>query len=161
MKQVNKEILEKWRKLGFLQGLKEGTQMEWRCAKSYELLCNFLEGNKYDDNTIYILFPIIRRILTVNHPRPTRIIQAEELIENYLNSSISDIFLIVPLSKNNYKMAFIKNYLKHISLYDKTIYEILNNKNIIESISEIFEIDFEAELSALFAKYMCHKLCKK
>ena len=69
-KKSKKEILTQWRILGLLQGLKEGGIIEWRCAKSFEKMANYLIENNNSifaaTNWVYVLFPIIRRSLTKN-----------------------------------------------------------------------------------------------
>ena len=42
MKEKNEEILKLWRNTGFLHGLKEGSQNEWRCAESFDLMAKYL-----------------------------------------------------------------------------------------------------------------------
>ena len=63
-----KDVLEFWRNLGFLYDLKEGGIIEWRCAKSFELMANFMMadenlGDKILETWSVAAFPILRHCL--------------------------------------------------------------------------------------------------
>jgi hypothetical protein len=82
MKQVNEEILNKWRKLGLLQGLKEGSINEWRCAKSFENAANCILNNEYESYSLTVFaFPFIRRVICTGKKRLHRILIGEEVCD--------------------------------------------------------------------------------
>jgi hypothetical protein len=83
MKQKNEEILARWRGLGFLKGLKEGSINEWRCAKSFDNLANYML-NCEDIKSVSLeefAFPFVRRVLCTGKKRLYRILTAEEVCD--------------------------------------------------------------------------------
>lgn len=93
MKTNKQEIIERWRNLGFLQGIKEGGVIEWRCAKSFEDMAQYItalnEGEeeefclKYGTNIEVIVFPMLRRCLA-NKNKITFAVDPENLF-NWLD----------------------------------------------------------------------------
>lgn len=82
MKQVNEEILNRWRKLGFLQGLKEGSINEWRCAKSFDNVANYLLSQEENSRSLETFsFPFVRRVLCTGKKRMHRILTGEEVCD--------------------------------------------------------------------------------
>lgn len=82
MKQKNEEILARWRSLGFLSGLKEGSINEWRCAKSFENAAIYLMEKEINSPTLETFaFPFIRRVLCTGKKRLHRILTAEEVCD--------------------------------------------------------------------------------
>lgn len=89
MKQKNEEILARWRELGFLNGLKTGSINEWRCAKSYDDMANYLLSNNNDYSTT-LAFPFIRRVLCTRKKRLYRIIKPSEVIDFLNTTTVED-----------------------------------------------------------------------
>ena len=123
------DIIDFWKSKGLLNGLKSGSQTEWRCAKSFEDLSNILL-NGYNEtlniNREYfdkcnnpkfqsIIFPIIRRMICTNKPRLNRIIKPNEIIDALNQLTINDLLKhLDALSFPNYKN--IKQYFRESQL---------------------------------------------
>ena len=110
---TKKEILEKWRAFGFLAGLKEGGIIEWRCAKSMELMYeHFLpvaDNPTTEEYTLsVVLFACIRRLLTTGKDRLNFIITPEQLLSDVKCVTIEDSICFLE-KKNGTKLALAKN----------------------------------------------------
>lgn len=82
MKKQNEEILKRWRSLGLLVGLKEGSINEWRCAKSFENAANYILNNEYESYSLTVFaFPFIRRVICTGKKRLHRILSGEEVCD--------------------------------------------------------------------------------
>lgn len=96
MKQKNEEILTKWRGLGFLYGLKEGSINEWRCAKSFDNMANYLTVNSEEyDNSFglsVIVFPFIRQALCSGKRRLYRLVRPEEVLDFLNTTTTKDVY---------------------------------------------------------------------
>ena len=107
------EILEKWRATGFLAGLKQGGIIEWRCAKSMDLLhesYSSLTENISEDEYMLsvILFSIIRKLLTQGKNRLNIIITPEQILSDTKGVTIEDFFNFAK-TKCGTKLALAKN----------------------------------------------------
>lgn len=87
MKQKNEEILAMWRGLGLLEGLKEGSINEWRCAKSFDNLANYiLSHDDIKSESLQVFaFPFVRKVICTGKKRLYRILTGEEVC-NFLTS---------------------------------------------------------------------------
>ena len=94
-KKQRKEIIERWRNTQFMNGVKEGSALEWRLAYSFNYLAiTVMEYMSYEECTPERLaeieacsvfsFPIMRQCLTTKN-RLSRNILPEEIIWPLLN----------------------------------------------------------------------------
>lgn len=177
MKESNEKILKRWRDLGFLQGLKEGSQSEWRCAKSFELLAQYFLINGSDRkldfemtreeiekrNLLEVLtFPIVRRLICGLRPRVNRIIQPEEIVEPFKNVVLREIFEIIPEERKGKKeYEWIHGIIEYYKLFDKHILDAISDLSFmvdLKMLKQVFKIDIEATIVVLFTKYLGTKL---
>ena len=132
MKQKNEEILARWRAIGFLDGLKIGSINEWRCAKSYNDMANYLLSDilSYDYSTI-LTFPFIRRVLCTRKKRLYRLIKPSEVI-NFLNTTtIEECFRFYGNSElQNITTPKSVKEVKKILLYKILSYEKFKNETL-------------------------------
>ena len=99
-KEKKEDILERWRKVGFTQGLKNGSAIEWRCAKSMNNMAIYLledyltdaeDGNKFvADYMSLLIFPIIRRLLSGKN-RICSVLDPEVLLSNIFEITVKDV----------------------------------------------------------------------
>lgn len=180
MKESNEKILKRWRDLGFLTGLKEGSQSEWRCAKSFELLANYFlfdvsnrklnfEMTKNEVENMSLLqvltFPIVRRLICGIRPRVNRIIQPEEIVEPFKHVFLREIFELIPeKNKKRKEHKLIRRIIDYYNLFDKHILEAISDLNFmvdLKMIKQVFNIDVEAEIVVLYTTYLGLKLNEK
>ena len=127
MKQKNEEILNKWRTIGFLQGLKEGSINEWRCAKSFDDMVLFLLKQRDENCDKYacldvFAFAFIRRVLCTGKKRLYRLIAPLEIINFFETTTLDDCLLF--LKEKNEKTPKESKSLKGV--YRKLFYNILS-----------------------------------
>lgn len=166
MKKVNEEILKTWRDLGFLNGLTEGSQMEWRCAKSFDLMAKYLMEKELGSSIVALYaFPILRRVICSNRPRLNKIIQPNELLDLFEGASMMDIINYVSgkKQKTSSQLSYIINYIKYSGMEDSSLLYIIDNlnKDDNELLKNVLSIDIIAELAAIFSQYVNYKLDKK
>lgn len=146
-----KDIVKRWRKMGFLNGLKEGGVIERRCAVSYEKMTEYL----LDDSKPYLgkyaevwLYACLRGLLTTKN-RINRIVEPEEVIDALNRLTVSNV--ISHLQENKYKIKSpILNLLNYKKLMDKPILKVLegvNKDSDYKLYNSIMEDDFEARLT--------------
>lgn len=115
MKRQNEEILNRWRSIGLLAGLKEGSINEWRCAKSFENVANYILNNKYESYSLEVFaFPFIRRVLCTGKKRLYRILSGEEVCDFLTTVTVRDC---VEYIKKKVKTEIGKTLLKIIENY--------------------------------------------
>ncbi len=172
-KKSKSEILSAWRELEFLNGLKEGGIVEWRCAKSFDLMADYLmlhlEENG-DKKVIRswgaVVFPMIRRCLAKNSNRITKVIKPEEVFEFLNEKTIGDAIEFCYTLKLSYlteKKVFMylikcfERYLKEMNYLDRPLIDILVifDDEGRKRIDYIFNGDYEAEVCALVSDYFC------
>lgn len=145
MKQVNEEILKRWRKLGFLQGLKEGGINEWRCAKSFDNVANYLLSQEENSPSLETLsFPFVRKALCTGKKRMHRILTGEEVCD-FLSSVTVEECLIVMENKDrnpvgNVLLGVFENYVEYA---DKTMHA--SDSSITDFIDGIRDGDTHTE----------------
>ena len=165
MKTDKKVILKIWRQLGLLDGLKNDGIIEWRCAKSFNLMSEYILNNKNVDKRIIawevVIFPIIRRSLTKNTNRITKVIKPKELIDFLINNKIDNFlsFIInsVRKEKTKYIIECFSRYLDGIDCLNNTLIDLLTIINDEErnKINYLFDCDYEAEVCYYIAEYYC------
>lgn len=159
-----KEIIKRWRGLGFLEKIPEGCDAERNCALSYELLANYLIENENGDEKNFsytfclIPFAIIRRMMyggerTVN--RPLTINDIGEIGEITFDMLKSKYILKNELTNIAKLLNISYTPLKYVELNDEKC------KKMLEGINEYFNIDFEGEIVALCDKYFVEKFNKE
>ena len=172
MKQVNEEILNRWRKLGFLQGLKEGSINEWRCAKSFDNVANYLLNSDIESDVLDVFaFPFVRRVLCTGKKRVHRILTGEEVCEFLKEVTVEECLsemesrVKTPLGKT--LLTIFKNYVEYAENYehakDSSFVDFLDGLRrsdtyyepvFVKMMSGVF--DYEAEMlvaaSNLFVK---------
>ena len=162
MKQKNEEILAKWRKIGLLKGLKEGSINEWRCAKSFDDLAQFLLSTEKYNALCTVAFPFVRRVLCTGKKRLHRIIRPEEVCEFFEEQNAYECWTVISTKyekdkkfKNNaYARALRKifsNFLEEEKEY--TLLQILEffydtNNEKYQLVERLLKdcFDWEAEL---------------
>lgn len=146
-----KAVVERWRSLGFLNGLKEGGVIERRCALSYQKLTDYLS----DDNTPYVgkylevwLYAFLRQLLTTKN-RVNHIIEPKSILEALDTLTVDDV--VKSLYENNYKVKRqLINLLEYKKLGEKKIVDVLkkiNKDGDYKLYNHITETDVEAQLS--------------
>lgn len=156
------EIIKRWRGLGFLEKIPEGSDAERNCALSYELLAKYLiengEEKKFSDTFCVIPFAIIRRLMYGGEHTVNRSLTINDIGE------IGEITFDMLKSKYTLKDELINiakllniNYtpLKYVELNDE------KSKKMLEGINGYFNIDFEGEIVALCNKYFVEKFNKE
>ena len=164
MKQKNEEILARWRGLGFLKGLKEGSINEWRCAKSFDNLANYILSHdelKSESLEIFV-FPFVRRVLCTGKKRLHRILTGEEVCDFLTSVTVCECMECVrkkvKTKIGNVLIKIIDNYLEYVDdrfmhVYDASLTEFMDGIKRGDSIAEeMFNrlmngvFDIEAEL---------------
>jgi hypothetical protein len=159
-----KEIIEKWRDIGFLNGLKNNSINEWRCAKSFNDMVDYLiKSNQDTDNFSFILFPFIRRALTTGKKRLYRFIDPNEIMTFINTVTLGDIFkyiidITTKKDKISYKIIYNINELdicNDIKIIDFFNSNIKNDNDKIKRLKTICNniIDIEAEIIAYSSEY--------
>lgn len=164
---TKKDILDFWRKLHFLDGLNEGSQNEWRCAKSFDLMANYLNDNKQYSSFSYTFstFPLIRRLICSERPRCHRIIKPNEIIVPMNTVKIGEMLKEVDTlsKKKTYKADAIVNFIKYRNLLVMTISEFLDyceGNPEVTLLNHVIDTDIQATLFAIYTKYLSKKLGK-
>jgi hypothetical protein len=162
MKQVNEEILNRWRATGFLRGLKEGSINEWRCAKSFDNVANYLLNSDIESYVLTVLaFPFVRRVLCTGKKRMHRILTGEEVCDFLTEVTVEECLsemesrFKTPLGKT--LLGIFKNYVEYAESYehakDSSIVDFLDGLKrcdtyyepvFVKMMSGVF--DYEAEL---------------
>ena len=145
MKKQNEEILNKWRKLGFLQGLKEGSINEWRCAKSFDNAANYILDNEYESYSLPVFaFPFIRRAICSGKKRLHRILSGEEVCDFLTTITVEECLTEM---KNEFRnpiaralLGVFENYVKYA---DKTMHA--SDSSITDFIDGIRDGDTHTE----------------
>lgn len=176
MKQVNEEILNKWRKLGFLQGLKEGSINEWRCAKSFDNAANYILDNEYESYSLSVFaFPFIRRAICTGKKRLHRILSGEEVCDFLTTITVKECLTEMKSKvKTLVGIALLGVFENYIDYADRTMHA--SDASLIEFIDGIRDgdtypekmfkalmkdvFDFEAELLSAATDIFVEKNCK-
>lgn len=145
MKKQNEEILNKWRKLGFLQGLKEGSINEWRCAKSFDNVANYLLSQEENSPSLETLsFPFVRKSLCSGKKRIHRILTGEEVCDFLDSVTVEECLTEM---KNEFRnpiaralLGVFENYVKYA---DKTMHA--SDSSITDFIDGIRDGDTHTE----------------
>lgn len=115
MKKQNEEILKKWRGLGLLAGLKEGSINEWRCAKSFDNVANYLLSQEKNSQSLETYsFPFIRRVLCTGKKRLHRILSGEEVCDFLMGVTIDEC---LNYCRGKVRGKIVKTLLKLIENY--------------------------------------------
>lgn len=170
-KKSKKEILAQWRILGLLQGLKEDGIIEWRCAKSFEKMADYLIENNNTifatTNWIYVLFPIIRRILTKNKGRLTNVIEPKDLINFLQDKTIKELLDFVKKKKGKKKTKFF------VECFERYVEKEILNSPLFNCVSifdeketkflkDILDLDYEAEIAYYVSDFFVQTVnCKQ
>lgn len=120
------EVIKRWRTIGFLCKLKEGSINEWRCAKSYENMSNYLIENPAYNNDIFSVqcFAFIRRAICRGKQRLHRFIKPEEIIDFLTNTTMKELFEFVVNMNRKYDFTKLcENLLTMEEFLDYSIYE--------------------------------------
>lgn len=170
MKQKNEEILQRWRNLGFLKGLKEGSINEWRCAKSFDNIANYCieHDAEYNYSMAIASFGIIRKVLCTGKKRLHRIIDAEIFVDFYKTDTVLDcIKHISKLKCTEKEIECIRRFVSYCNGWEMSIGSFLegimappdNIENRLTDVANIITavIDLEAIFVALAAEqFMTH-----
>lgn len=160
---TKKDIINIWRQLSLLGGIKEGSQQEWRCAKSYNNMAEYMiYGGLSEDeiNSIkVIVFPIIRRLITGSGKKVTRVMTGEEIVEGMLKITMDDMLKYAKDKKRGVKSSVMfemfKRFVEEYELGEKNIVELMNTfyaakpEESISRTMRIFDLDIEAEICGL------------
>ena len=118
---TKEQILNKWRETGFLDELKRGGVIEWRCAKSMDLVAEYIldNPNEFTDygEIMVTVFVIIRRCLTKS-PRMNRVIYPEELLPFLKETTFEELIEFIKTSSRRkvgkQRMKYFENFIKFI-----------------------------------------------
>lgn len=129
MRQENEKILEKWRSLGFLSGLKKGSTNEWRCAKSFNDIAEYLlKGDNDALGPIAVRsFPFIRKVLCTGKNRLYRLIKPEELVEFFNTATIKDCASLIDYSTDKENEILLLRVLNYDKIKDDTLLEFFSH----------------------------------
>lgn len=164
MKQKNEEILNRWRKLGFLKGLKEGSINEWRCAKSFDNVANYLLMQDDASETLQVFsFPFVRRVLCTGKKRIHRILTGEEVCDFLTTITVAECLTNmeerVKTPVGTVLLGILENYVDYAERYehanDSSFVEFLDGLKHEDTFygpmfKELMKgvFDFEAEMLA-------------
>ena len=156
------DVLSAWRSLGFLAGLKEGGVVEWRCAKSFDLMARYLmEDSRSEDELRWevMVFPFLRKCASRYTNRITRVVSPEEVFGFLSAKTIGDLLSRMYGVKMDkcfkYLVECFGRYVdgergtplvRLLSLFDA---------EGIERLNKVFGIDFEAEVCSAVCDYFC------
>ena len=157
------EIIGTWRKIGLLQGIKEGSVHEWRCAKSYDNLAKHMTYGDVPEEILNALqvisFPIIRRSIMNSGKKVTRIMEGNEIVDAFSEITLNECLDTAKEKKRGTKSKLFFNIFSRLldeyGLGKKTIVEVMNtiyNAKPEDSLSrtlKVIGLDFEAEVCAL------------
>lgn len=143
---IKQSIIERWRKTGFMNGIKNNTPNEWRMAYSFNLLAmtlfEFLSDEEYQEKVGDKLlaaqtyaFPIVRDCLTTKN-RITHTILPEQVLWPLLNLTFEELFDVVGEKNPKFK--------KRIDAHNK-IHEFLKINNDNNSLLIDILIKYEPE----------------
>ena len=176
-KKQKKEIIERWRNTQFMNGVKEGSALEWRLAYSFNYMAIYvMEYMSYDGCTPERLaeieacsvfsFPIVRQCLTTKN-RLSRTILPEEILWPLLNLSWNDLFASVKetnpkLVQKTCLQKKINEFLSINNACDKRVIELLmgsalsGNKAVITTdiFKRLTDIDFVANVLIMVSDYV-------
>jgi hypothetical protein len=141
MKKQNEEILNVWRKMGLLAGLKEGSINEWRTAKSFDLMANYLMQNGQIRNAEAIAlyaFPMIRKLLCTGKHRLHRIIEPEMLLHflNEEDGTVGECFSHEGKPTLSKKGKYILDSIKNLINQDE--FKYIGDMKIGDFLTEIY-----------------------
>lgn len=160
------EILSVWRGFGFLDGLKKDGIVEWRCAKSFDLMVKYmLSEDNANDEVLQAwgtaAFPIIRRCIAKNANRITRVINPEELIgflrERTIGKSLQYVYGLKGKTRFKYLVGCFGRYLEDSGKLDDPLINLMTifKGEKREWVNKIFNCDYEAEVCAFISDYFC------
>jgi len=177
MKKVNEDILAKWKGCGLLNGLKEGSTNEWRCAKSFDEMAIYCLANNTTISGSFgvMIFPIVRRALCTGKNRLTRIVQPEEIIKVLSETTVSEAFDIIertiPIKGTtglkSVSRRLLRNFCEKICIssgFEKlTCFELLNISDEdfakkVKFFKDITDCDFEAKMCIIYSEVIKDKL---
>lgn len=118
---TKEQILNRWRETGLLYELKKGGVIEWRCAKSMDLVSEYILDNadEFADygEIMVAVFVIIRRCLTKS-PRMNRVIYPEELLPFLKETTFEELIEFIKTSSKRkvgkQRMKYFENFIKFI-----------------------------------------------
>jgi len=176
MKQVNEEILNRWRKLGFLQGLKEGSINEWRCAKSFDNVANYLLSQEKNSQSLETFsFPFVRKVLCTGKKRMHRILTGEEVCDFLSGVTVEECLTEMKSKVKNpigkALLGVFENYVNYANITmhanDSSITDFIDGIRDGDSDTEkMFGVlmkgvfDFEAELLSAATDIFVERNCK-
>lgn len=161
MKQKNEEILNRWRNLGFLKGFKEGSINEWRCAKSFENMMEWITEHieEADYALTTLSFPLIRKVLCTGKNRLHRIIDAETVVDCFKNDTVKECFAYFENDKKTenarLRLDLLKSFIDFVEGWDMPIGKFItelqfpdeSDNPLMKSVCIVNSImDVEAEL---------------
>jgi len=175
-KKQRKEIIERWRNTQFMNGVKEGSALEWRLAYSFNYMAiAVMEYMSYKGCTSERLaeieacsvfsFPIVRQCLTTKK-RLSRVILPEEILWPLLNLSWADLFTAAretnpKLKQKTYRQNKIYEFLTINNGCNKRVIELLlgniSSGDIavtIDAFQRLTDIDFVASVLAMVSDYV-------
>lgn len=175
-KKQKKEIIERWRNTQFMNGVKEGSVLEWRLAYSFNYMAiAVMEYMSYKGCTTERLaeikacsvfsFPIVRQCLTTKK-RLSRVILPEEILWPLLNLSWADLFTAVretnpKLKQKTYRQNKIYEFLTINNGCNKRVIELLlgniSSGDIavtIDTFQRLTDIDFDASVLVMVSDYV-------
>ena len=175
-KKQRKEIIERWRNTQFMNGVKEGSALEWRLAYSFNYMAiAVMEYMSYKGCTSERLaeieacsvfsFPIVRQCLTTKK-RLSRVILPEEILWPLLNLSWADLFTAAretnpKLKQKTYRQNKIYEFLTINNGCNKRVIELLLVKIssgdiavTIDAFQRLTDIDFVASVLAMVSDYV-------
>lgn len=166
---TRQEITERWKSIGFLNGIKEGSICEWRCAKSFEDCAEFLMGKS--DGRLrpleVVAFPFIRRCLTRGGKRISRFLTPEEVVGFFETTKVSDLFEFVCTEQYKRKSRYnplLRNMAKLDVFGDMTLLDFWNAFNTgcnkyVKMLSTLSEglMDVEGEMVMVSCSYFVEK----
>lgn len=170
-----KDVVNRWRKLGLVEGIKPNSVTEKRLCESYERMTAYLINEHKEENGGFetVVFPIIRRILTSNGTggHISRVVMPKEIIkvlETCTTQEMHDtIKNLIPKAKyeNNVKLIF--RFLSYKGLADKCLFTIfrLDNglstkeeRDLLAALAGRSFIDLEAEVVYYISTFLIQKL---
>lgn len=144
------KILERWRNLCCLVGLKEGSDEEWRCAKMFEEWSVFvlnLEDENVRETLAFYGYPFIRRVLDVLCME----IAIDDVVDFFTDVTIGDL-ISHWADSSDYELSTWQHAVLNLGtmkdVRDMVLVDFLRKYSLSA-------IDLEAEILSIACDYFC------
>ena len=175
-KAYRKTVVDRWRAIGVLDGVKPNSVVEKRISESFErMACYLLSKERADFGGVSVtIFPIIRIVLTTvgANGHLTRVVFPDEIFRILETSTLAEMETVlksvVPKSRYENTVKLVCRFLGWKGYYDKSLFELLKDIYDIASPSECEmlaalagsrgRMSIDAEISVMVSAFLVCKL---